>query len=45
MADIQNDITSPFAQEYVKVFTKIYRENSSVEGDKVHALLQDWDGK
>ena len=45
MADIQNDITSPFAQEYIKVFTKTYRENSSAEGDRVHALLKDWDGK
>ena len=45
MADIQNDITSPFAQEYIKVFTKTYKENSSAEGDRVHALLKDWDGK
>ena len=45
MADIQNDITSPFAQEYLKVFTKTYRKNSSTEGDRVHALLKDWDGK
>ena len=45
MAEIQNDITSPFAQEYLKVFTKIYRKESSAEGDRIHALLKDWDGK
>ena len=45
MADIQNDITSPFAQEYLKVFTKIYRKKSSVDGDRIYALLKDWDGK
>ncbi len=45
MADIQNDITSPFAQEYLKVFTKTYRKKSSVDGDRIYALLKDWDGK
>ena len=45
MAEIQNDITSPFAQEYLKVFTKMYRKESSAEGDRIHALLKDWDGK
>ena len=45
MAEIQNDITSPFAQEYLKDYTKIYRKESSAEGDRIHALLKDWDGK
>ena len=45
MAEIQNDTTSPFAQEYLKVFTETYRKESSAEGDRVHDLLKNWDGK
>ena len=45
MASIQNDTTSPFAQEYSKIFTETYKKGSSVDGDTIYDLLKNWNGE
>jgi len=44
MKSILNEITSPFAQEYSKLFYNNYTEGFSAKGDEMYNILNGWDG-
>jgi penicillin amidase len=44
MKSILNEITSPFAQEYSKLFYGNYTQGFSVEADEMYDILNGWDG-
>ena len=44
MKSILNEITSPFAQEYSRLFYKNYTQGFSAKGDEMYDILNGWDG-